>query len=1011
ATAPDAGLRIPQFAPLSFDIIFQETFTALCAGGTLVLLTEDDRRDPLLLVERIEQHRIERLYLPFVALQQLCEVAAERPPQPLREVITAGEQLQVSRKVERFFTGSGCTLENQYGPSEAHVVTYYPLPGEPARWPPLPPVGRGLGNFRIYILSSQLDPVPPGMPGEVCITGPGLARGYLKRPELTAAAFIPDPFNEEAGARLYRTGDLARFLADGNVEFMGRIDLQVKIRGFRIELGEIETVLGWHPEVREAVVVVREDAGNRRLVAYVVRADEAAVLDAVALDAGELRSFLGESLPDYMVPPVVVFLDALPWTPGGKIDRKALPAPEPGALRAAEELAAPRDPIEEILAGIWMQVLDLKELGVHDDFFALGGHSLLATQVVSRIRAELRVELPLRLLFEEPTVAGFATCVAAALRREEGLEAPPIRPLVHEDHSPLSFAQQRLWFIDRFEPDSALYNLPSIVHLHGRLDRRSLACALVEIVRRHQVLRTVFETVDGEPVQVIQPPFELPLPLCDLGALGEEDRQAEAYRLAVADARRPFDLARGPMLRAALLHLVGAPESEQHVLLLNVHHIAFDGWSLGVFLRELRALYQAFSLGQSSPLPELGVQYADFAVWQRQWLRGEVLEKQLDYWRRQLVGLPVLELPCDRPRPAVQSFRGALEPFQLRPELGARLEQLSRARGGTLFMTLLAAFQLLLGRYAGRQDLAVGSVVANRNRAEIEPLVGFFVNTLVLRGDLRGDPAFVELLARAREVALGAYAHQDLPFEKLVEELEPERDLSQSPLVQVLFALQNAPMTIPELAPGLKVTIGGVATEVAKFDLTLGLIEDPGGLGGAVEYNTELFDATTIRRLVGHLEHLLEGAVAGPEKRLSELPWLAAAEARQLLVEWNDTASDYPGELSIARLFELRAEQLPEAVAVVFGDELLTYAELNRRANRLAYYLPARVAGAPELMVALLMERSLRTVVAILAILKAGGVYVPLDLSYPPERLAFMLEDAEAPVLITEEAVAVSLPA
>ncbi|MCP4661861.1 MAG: AMP-binding protein, partial [bacterium] len=812
----------------------------------------------------------------------------------------------------------------------------------------------------------HLHPVPPGVPGEICLSGPGLARGYFRRPELTAASFLPDPlsgdpFGAEPGARLYRTGDLARVLADGNVEFMGRIDLQVKIRGFRIELGEIETVLGWHPGVREAVVVAREDGpGARRLVAYAVRGREAA-----ELDAGALRAHLGENLPDYMVPAAIVFLEALPRTPGGKVDRRALPAPEPGIGAPAGGRAAPRNPVEEILAGIWSQVLGGVQVGVDDDFFALGGHSLLATQVQSRIRRDLRVELPLRTLFERPTVAALAEWVATALRREEDPEVPPIRPLERHRPPPLSFAQQRLWFLDQFEPGSALYNLPTILRLRGRLDPGALVRALGEIVRRHEVLRTTFEAVDGKPVQMIRPLPEPALPLRDLTRLREPRREAEADRLARADARQSFDLARGPLLRVTLLRLgLGTPDREEHTLLLTLHHIVFDGWSVGVFLHELTAFYQAFIAGRSphTVLPELPVQYADFAVWQRQWLREEVLERELAYWREQLVGLPVVELPTDRPRPAVQSFRGASEVFRLPAELAGRLQELSRQQGSTLFMTLLAAFQALLGRYTGQRDVAVGSPIANRNRAEIEGLLGFFVNTLVLRSDLSDAPTFRELVARVRDVALGAYAHQDLPFEKLVEELEPERNLSHNPLMQVLFVLQNAPVapearsntTIasPELAPGLRVELGGVASDQAKFDLTLALQEDEAGLIGEVEYNTDLFDATTIRRLVGHYRTLLEDVAADPERRVAELRWLSPPEEQQLLREWSGAA--YPREAAVHELFTARTAKSPEAVALILGvaDEHLSYRELDRRANRLAHLLRGCGVG-PEVCVGL----------------------------------------------------------
>ncbi|MCP4653867.1 MAG: non-ribosomal peptide synthetase, partial [bacterium] len=625
-----------------------------------------------------------------------------------------------------------------------------------------------------------------------------------------------------------------------------------------------------------------------RLVAYLVAEGE--------VSEQELRGSLRESLPEYMVPAAMVRLDALPLTPTGKVDRRALPAPEPAGYERAATGAAPSGPIEEILAEIYSQLLGVDRIGVDDDFFALGGHSLLATQLASRVRRLLGVELPVRIVFELSRLGDLTAYVNAAWRREEVPEAPPIRSVARIKALPLSFAQQRLWFLDRLDPGSALYSVPTAVGLRGRLDVAALTLALAEIVRRHEVLRTRYEAVDGEPVQVIEPRLDFALPIVDLRAV-DLVRRSEVRRLVRAEARRPFDLARGPVLRAVLLRL----DREEHTLALAVHHIAFDGWSGTVFLRELTVLYQALCAGRRAHLPELPVQYADFAVWQRQWLRGEVLERQLAYWREQLAGMPVLDLPTDRPRPAVQSSRGTSEPLQLAAALGGRLQELSREQGTTLFMTLLAAFQALLGRTAGQADLAVGTAIANRNHAEIEGLVGFFVNTLVLRGDLRGNSTVRELLARTRDVALGAYAHQDVPFEQLVDELEPERDLSHNPLVQVFFVLQNLPAASWDLGPELEVEIESVATGVAKFDLTLVLTAGEAGLSGALEYGTDLFDATTIRRMARRLGTLLEGAVADPERCLGELPLLTPAERHALVCEWRSIPAR---ELGAGRLIE-----------------------------------------------------------------------------------------------------------
>ncbi|MCP4664371.1 MAG: amino acid adenylation domain-containing protein, partial [bacterium] len=715
------------------------------------------------------------------------------------------------------------------------------------------------------------------------------------------------------------------------------------------------------------------------------------------------------------------------WLGGVRVDwegfhggrqHRCVPLPEGVEGEAAAEIlrrraaaaAVPRNPTEELLAGIWAQVLgrDGPGVGIHDNFFDLGGDSLLATRVLSRVGRALRIEPPLRALFERPTVAGLAEYVTAARAREQELEAPPPEPAARRGAPPLSFAQQRLWFLDRLEPGSVLYNVPMALRLDGRLDRRVLARALNEIVRRHEVLRTTYEEVDGVPVQVIHPSVELPLPDPELGGLPEPRRRTEADRLTWDDGRRPFDLERDLPLRVTLLRLGEA----EHVLVLTMHHIACDRWTIAVLLRELTVLYQAFSAGKASPLPEPTVQYADFAVWQRQWLRGKVLETQLAYWREQLAELPVLELPCDRPRPAVQGLGGARESFLLPPELDRGLRELSREHGATLFMTSLAAFQTLLGRHTGQEDIALGSVIAGRNRAEVEALAGFFVNTLVLRGDLRGDPTFGELLARARDVALGAHAHQDLPFEALVDELVPERSLSQNPLFQVLLVLQNAPAGSRELEPGLAMKLEYLDTGTAKFDLDLVLEEAEEGLEGKLEYSTDLFDPTTIRRLARHFRTLLEGLVADPQRRLSQLPLMSAAESQQLLREWSHTYRyDFGAGRCLHQLFEAQAARTPDAVAVIDGPQCLSYGELDRRARRLADSLRAQGAARPEVPVGVCLERSPAMLLALFAVLRAGGVFLYLDPDHPRERLAFMLRDAGVAAVISRRRLRSRLPA
>ncbi|HEY2510863.1 MAG TPA: amino acid adenylation domain-containing protein, partial [Polyangiaceae bacterium] len=800
--------------------------------------------------------------------------------------------------------------------------------------------------------------------------------------------------------RLYRTGDRARFREDGNLDYAGRADHQVKIRGVRVELGEVEVALARVPGVEACLVVVREDVpGDRRLVGYVVPSPGA------ALGAAVLRDALRATLPEAMVPAAYVVLAAMPLTPSGKINRLALPAPEDAGIEDAP-FVEPRTPEEEAVAALWREVLGIERAGVGSHFFELGGHSLLATQVVSRVRARLGVELPLRVLFEAPTVEKFAARVALARGAgEEGQDARVTpRSRTEDERLPLSFAQQRLWFLDQLEPGSAGYNMPAAMRVEGPLDVESLRRAFEEIVRRHESLRTTFASRDGEPAQVVHAPAAWPLPVHDLSGLPPEAREAEARRRAAEEAARPFSLERGPLLRTTLLRL--APD--EHVLLLVMHHVASDGWSLGVLVKELEALYEAFHGGRSSPLPPLLVQYADFALWQRAYLRGERLEGDLAYWKSALGGVPVLALPTDRPRPPVQSYRGEVHTFALSSALTRALRQLAREHDATLFMVFMAAFQALLHRHSGQDDVCVGTPVANRTRHEVEPLIGMFVNTLVLRGDLADDPRFVDLLADTRERCLAAYAHQDLPLERIIDELAIPRDLSRNPLFQVMLTLQNAPMA-PASLSGLSMRPLPMELRTAKLDLDVTLHEVDGGCAGSVEYSTDLFDRSTIERLIVHFERTLAAVVAQPSEKVSRLPILTDEERRLLTLGWNDTTAAFPLDRPMHRLFEDQVVRHPEAIAVRCGDDALTYATLNARANRMARRLVARGVTRDQ-PVAILLERSVDFLASILAIFKAGGAYVPLDPGYPPERLRQILDQSRARLLITDATLAASIP-
>ncbi|MCI0724046.1 MAG: amino acid adenylation domain-containing protein, partial [Acidobacteria bacterium] len=1397
-----------QFASLSFDASIFEIVMALSAGAMLCLATRDSLLPGPAFVGLLRDK-------PITIMTVSPSVLAALPVEPLpalRTINVAGEPCSAElvvrwAKDRRFF--------NLYGPTEATVWSTMAVCKDGNQ---KPAIGFPITNVKTYLLDVHLQPVPVGVPGELCIAGAGLARGYLNRPELTAELFIPHPFSDEPGARLYKTGDRARYLPDGSIEFLGRTDHQVKLRAFRIELGEIEATLGQHAAVQRAIVMAKEGvSGEKRLIAYVLQdpryqeseeqqrdwcaeqisrwqtlhdetygrppshpdptfnivgwnnsytnlplseaemrvwlddtvdrilglrpsrvleigcgtgllllriashctrywgtdfsqvalnfirqqvalqpqtlshltllqrtADdfegiEAESFDVVVLNsvvqylpnieylvrvlegalrvvkpggyvfvgdvrslplleafhtsvalhqapaslsraalkqraqkhmkeeeelvvdpaffialkqelpgirqveilpkrgrshneltqfryqvmihvgpqcstyadipwlnwqqegltlpsvcqlldetepemlglthvpnrrlfaaiktvawlasdegpntAGEmrevisnagdvgiepddlwalrhklpyaitiswarhgvdgcyevvfirhasgrveesqeallsfpgevcikpwssyannplhsvvarklmpqLRRFLQQRLPEHMVPSAFVTLDALPLTPSGKIDRRALPTPDHTRPGLEPDFVTPRTPVEQALIDIWSEVLGLDQVGIHDDFFELGGHSLLATQVISRVRDALQLDVPLRRLFETSTVAGLAQIIETAYHTES--QDQPITRASRNEELPLSFAQQRLWFLNQLEPDSPFYNIAASIRLVGPLNVAVLEQSLNEIIRRHEALRTTFPSVDGRLFQVVSENKTLALPVIDLQARPETKREAKAQRVTAEEAKRPFGLGQGPLLRTVLLRR----GEREHVLLLTMHHIVSDGWSMGVFTRELGALYEAFETGRPSPLPELPIQYADFAVWQRQWLQGSVLESLLSYWKQQLNGSPaVLELPTDRPRPKVQTYQGATHCFVLSTSLSEGLKALSRREGATLFTTLLAGFKTLLYRYTGQEDVVVGAPIANRNRAEIEDLIGFFVNTLVLRTDLSGNPSFQELLGRVCEVVLGAHAHQDLPFEKLVAELEPERGLSRTPLFQVMFALQNAPRQ-PLKLPELTVILTETGSETAKFDLTLSMAETDQGLIGSLEYNTDLFNPATITRMVGHFLTLLKGVVGTPEQRIADLPLLTEAERHQLLVEWNRTQADYPQEACVHQLFELQVERSPDAIAVVFEKEQLSYQELNRQSNQLAHHLQG-VGVGPEVMVGICVEPSLKMLVGLLGILKAAGTYVPLDPAYPLERLAFMLENANVPVLLTQARLAEKLP-
>ncbi|MFD4562314.1 amino acid adenylation domain-containing protein, partial [Streptomyces sp. NPDC058469] len=990
-----AGDAVVQFAPFGFDAAVSEVCVTLASGGTLVVATAEQRAEPEALAALVREREVRVATLP----PSLLAVLNPGDLTGLHTLVTAGERLEVG-------VAAGWRTEhrllNAYGPTEATVCASIATVDPDGR--DAPPIGAPIDNTRTYVLDERLNPVPVGVTGELYIAGAGIARGYGRRPGLTAERFVADAFAGD-GSRMYRSGDRVRWLADGQLEFLGRADQQTKVRGYRIELGEIETVLATHPAIHTAVVTTDGEAADRRLVAHLVPADQAEGIPPVT----DLRAFAGEHLPAFMIPSVFTELAALPLTANGKIDRAALPAPD-AVRQHLTGYVAPANVTEELLAGVWAQVLGLARVGATDDFFELGGQSLLATQVVSRVREVFGAEIPLAALFDHPTVRALAALVETAAPRTS---APPIVTVGRDQDLPLSFAQQRLWFLDQMEPGSGEYNVPMPVPWPGGLDVEALGRALSAVVARHEVLRTrlVVDT-DGVPHQVIDPSEPFPLTVVDVSDRTEP--MAAARELVLVDAVTPFDLSGESLIRATLIRVA----ADEHVLALAMHHVVSDEWSRLILRRELSACYEAFRAGEPDPLPPLSVQYADFAVWQREWLTGEVLGQQLAYWRSQLADLPVMELPTDRPRPAVRSSEGAVAGLRIERETAEALRALSRECGVSMFMTLLAAFDVLLGRYTGSEDVVVGTPVANRNRAETEDLIGFFVNTLVMRTDLSGDPTFTELLGRVRESALGAYAHQDVPFEQLVDELVTERDRSRNPLFQVLFSYvagesdgdagavaepQGAADAVAEAGASDETGSSGLPV---KFDLavTLGDSSD-GALTATIEYSTALFDAATMERLGGHLGVLLGAVAEDAGRRVGELPVLGAGERRRVVEEWNGAVEPLPGVGGVHELIAERALAGPDAVAVVAGGEVLTYGGLMARANRLAHHLRGLGVEA-ESVVGLCLPRGVDMVVAMLAVWQAGGAYLPLDPEYPVERLEFMLADSGARVLIGHRSVA-----
>jgi amino acid adenylation domain-containing protein/non-ribosomal peptide synthase protein (TIGR01720 family) len=1009
----DKSDRIAQASNASFDAATFEIWGSLLHGARLVIIPQNIVLSPQHFAACISKQKISVLFLTTSLFNQLASVVPQAF-KDLRYLLIGGEALDPKSVKVVQQNGAPQRLLNGYGPTESTTFSCcYQVQDVPEGATNLP-IGRPISNTKVYILDLKLQPVPIGTPGELYIGGDGLARGYLNARELTEEKFIPNPFDNSkensfiCEAKLYKTGDLARFLPDGNIEFLGRVDNQVKIRGFRIELGEIEALLNQHPDVRQAVVIVREDIpGDRRLVAYIIfnRKPKA--------NATTLKCFLEEKLPNYMVPANFVILDSFPLTSNGKLDRRNLPAPE--RSRPLEEtFVAPSNEIEEKLAVIWAELLGLEEIGVNDNFFYLGGHSLIATQMLSRAR-EFQVELSFNEIFENPTIASLAQLIAHS-NKDQQWQRPAIERIPHQGLLPVSFAQERVYFIEQLAAESNAYQFQATLRFHGQLNVAVLQQCLNEIVRRHEIFRTTYPAVNGQLFQVIHPHQPISFTIIDLQSFPEDQREAEATRLVEIEVQKKLDINELPLVRWVLLKL----SDQEHLLVHIEHHMAHDGWSFNVFLSELVELYQAFCLGHPSPLPEPLLQFADFAHWQRQWVKSQEAQAQLTYWQQKLSGSsPLLELPLDRPRPAEQSYQGDHIRMELPIDLCESLRVLSRREGVTLFMTMLAAFLVILHRYTGQDDISVGTAVANRRMHSIEKLIGMIVNNLVLRTDLSGNPTFRELLCRVRSCTMEAYANEDLPFDKVVEVLKPIRNLSHNPLFQVMFSFHDSPM--PDLClPGLDISLHEpISNKSSKFDLDFLVIPrfeqrvQNGSKTGAkgitliLEYNSDLFDAATIHRMLEQYQNLLDKIVVNPQQHLGKLPLLIDAE-QKLLVEWNQTSREYTEKDCIHLLFAAQVEQSPNAVAVQDGQQL-TYRELNERANQLAHYLQS-LGVKPETLVGICIDRSLDMIVGLLGILKAGGAYVPLDPAYPQERLEYILEDTQLNILLTQQIFQDKLP-
>jgi len=993
-----AHTRVMQNLSYTFDFGVFEILTTVLFGGRLYILNKSVIGDFAFYAYFIDRRQINTLHTTPVFLNNLADTGKKMPPIKLIHLGGEGLTGQVVKKTLNVIA-PGCMLCNGYGPTEASInCTFFSLTREEmaANARENIPIGRPCDRAEIYILDQHFNPQPIGAAGELCIAGPGLSRGYLNCPGLTAEKFSFNRSYRTHGTYiLYKTGDLARWLPDGNIEFLGRMDQQVKVRGFRIELGEIESCLSLYPAIKETVVLARqhESGGNYLSAYFVAQSPEHPTVS-------QLREFLSKRLPDYMIPAYFIQLDSIPLTSTGKIDRKALPKPGETVIDTGSEYMAPVTELEKKLAAIWRDLLAVKRIGVMDDFFRLGGDSILVNRCIARIREEMQVEIPLRKFFERPFINALAEVIEKQERRISS-----IKPTERVGEIPLSFAQERLWFLQELDAENAAYFVPRVIRMKGKLDVNLIERTFTEIIRRHEILRTTFPTVDGQPVQRIQPPYEFKIPVLDWRRMEKDNRISHFLS---EEGQRPFDFEQGPLLRVTLLKLTG----DEHLFVLTEHHLVHDGWTQGVLLREFIVIFTAYSRGNEHGLPGLPIQYADYAIWQRNHLKDDVLVRHLSYWKEKLSGLPpVLELPSDRPRPPVISGQGALVEFRLPGSISHALKEFSRQNGATLFMTMLALFKALLYRYTGVGDLCVGAGIANRRYKEMEGMLGMVINTLPLRTHVQGGISFKQCLNRVKETCLEAYQHEDTPFGKIVEKLQPGRSLSYSPIFQVMFTFMDTPGGELRL-PGLELELLPTHNRSAKFDINVVVVPPPeqeSGVSGEIlvewEYNTDIFDAPSIERMVSHYKQLLEGGLAQPETSIATLPLLSDAEMRRVLYEFNRAETVYPREKTIPQLFEEQAIKNPDRIALVGADlrvcpVRLTYRQLNEQSGRLANLFIEK-GVLPDDVIGIMMERSIDLIIGIIAILKAGAAYLPIDAKLPQDRIDYMLKDSAAKLLVT----------